>query len=86
MGADVRRFALVYGLLLLLLATTIACAILLPMGPVKPFLALGIAFAKASLVYWFFMRLRAETGLVRLFALAALLWVFILFFLGLPVD
>jgi cytochrome c oxidase subunit 4 len=86
MGADVRRFALVYGLLLLLLATTIACAILLPTGPVKPFLALGIAFAKAALVYWFFMRLRAETGLVRLFALAALLWVFILFFLGLPVD
>jgi cytochrome c oxidase subunit 4 len=86
MHADVRRFALVYGLLLLLLATTITCAILLPTGPVKPFIAIGIAFAKGSLIYWFFMRLRAETGLMRLFALAALLWAFILFFLGMPVD
>jgi cytochrome c oxidase subunit IV len=86
MAADVRRFAVVYGLLLLLLATTIACGILLPAGPVKPFISFGIAFAKAALIYWFFMRLRAEAGLVRLFALAALLWVFILFFLGFPVD
>jgi cytochrome c oxidase subunit 4 len=86
MHADVRRFAAVYGLLLLLLATTVACAILLPTGPVKPFIAIGIAIAKATLIYWFFMRLRAEKGLIRLFALAALLWVFILFFLGMPVD
>jgi cytochrome c oxidase subunit 4 len=86
MAADIRRLAVVLTLLLLLLATTIACAILLPTGPVKPYIAIGIAFAKAALIYWFFMRLRAETGLVRLFALAALLWVFILFFLGMPVD
>lgn len=32
------------------------------------------------------MRLRAEPGLVRLFAVAGLLWVFLLFFLGMPVD
>jgi cytochrome c oxidase subunit IV len=86
MAADIRRFALVYGLLLLLLATTIASAVLLPTGPVKPFISLAIAFAKAALIYWFYMRLRSEAGLVRLFALAALLWVFILFFLGMPVD
>jgi cytochrome c oxidase subunit IV len=86
MATEIRRLFAVYGMLILLLSTTVACAILLPPSTVKPFISIAIAFAKAALIYWFFMRLRAEPGLVRLFAVAGLLWVFVLFFLGLPVD
>jgi cytochrome c oxidase subunit 4 len=86
MAGQVRRLVAVYGLLLLFLSATVACAILLPANPMKPAIAIGIGFAKAALVYWFFMRLHAEPRLVRLFAVAALFWVSVMFYLGLPVD
>jgi cytochrome c oxidase subunit 4 len=36
--------------------------------------ALGIAFAKLALIYLFFMQLKYQRGLVRIFATAGFFW------------
>jgi cytochrome c oxidase subunit 4 len=76
-------FLFVYLALLCLLALTIGAAQLVQLGPFKPVVNLGIAAIKAALIAWFFMHVREGSGLVRLFAVAALFWVLILFGLGL---
>jgi cytochrome c oxidase subunit 4 len=43
-------------------------------GPVGAVVALGLAAAKMSLIFAFFMRLRYQSGLVRLFACAGFFW------------
>ena len=58
---------------LALLAATYGVSFL-QLGIFNPILNFSIAVAKAGLVAWFFMHLRAATGIVRLFAGAALLW------------
>jgi caa(3)-type oxidase subunit IV len=46
----------------------------LPPGPwLLPF-SLGIAFAKLAVIFLFFMQLRYQRGLVRVFALAGFVW------------
>jgi cytochrome c oxidase subunit 4 len=71
------RLGLVYLTLLGLLALT-AWATRLPPGPWSTPIALGIAVAKAALVFIYFMRLRERPGLIRLFALAGFFWLTIL--------
>lgn len=80
--SDRRTFVLVDLTLLALLAATYGISYL-HLGVGNVVLNLGIALAKAGLVAWFFMHLRTATPLVRLFAGAALLWLVILFSLGL---
>jgi cytochrome c oxidase subunit 4 len=75
-------FLLVYLALLGLLALTIGAA-QLQLGAFKPAVNLGIAALKAALIAWFFMHVREGSGLVRLFSVAALFWLLILFGLGL---
>lgn len=65
----VFRLVLVWLALLALLAATVAASFL-PLGPVLPFVSYAIAGAKAALILWFFMEMRAEGGLVRLAAVA----------------
>jgi cytochrome c oxidase subunit 4 len=62
---------------MMLLALTVG-ATLAPIGPFKPAANFLIALAKAGLVYWFFMHLSKERGLVRVFALGAGAWLAIL--------
>ncbi len=81
MAQDYRRFITVYVALLLLLAATMAST-LLELGAAKPAINIGIAFIKAGLVAWFFMKLRHANGLIRLFASAGLFWLLILLILG----
>jgi len=38
----------------------------------------GVAAAKAALIFWFFMQLRTEKGLIRVFAVGAIAWLAIL--------
>jgi cytochrome c oxidase subunit 4 len=80
--SDRRTFVLVDAALLALLAATYSISFL-HLGVFNPILNLGIAVVKAGLVAWFFMHLRMASGMVRLFAGAALLWLVILFALGL---
>jgi cytochrome c oxidase subunit IV len=75
-------FLLVYLALLGLLALTIGAA-QLQLGAFKPAVNLGIATLKAGLIAWFFMHVREGSGLVRLFSVAPLFWLVILFGLGL---
>jgi cytochrome c oxidase subunit 4 len=72
-----RRIILVYAALLALLSLT-ATATLLPAGPWSTPIALGIATAKVMLISIYFMRLREQSGLIRLFAVAGLFWLAIL--------
>ena len=80
MDATTRTLVLVWAVLIALLALTIG-ATLLPIGPLKPVINLGIALAKATLIFWFHMHLREETGLVRLAAVGAAAWLGIMLLL-----
>lgn len=77
MGAHIRLMVAVWLGLLLLLALTVGLSFL-PLGGFAPFASTGIAAAKALLVVWFFMHLRQDSGIIRLVALAAVVWVAIL--------
>ena len=77
-----RTFILADVALLGLLAATYGISYL-HLGILNPLLNFAIAVAKAGLVVWFFMHLRSASGLVRLFAGAALFWLVVLFALGL---
>jgi cytochrome c oxidase subunit 4 len=80
--SDRRTLVLVDLALMGLLAATYGVSFL-HLGIFNPILNFSIAVAKAGLVAWFFMHLRAMTGVVRLFAGAALFWLLIMFGLGL---
>lgn len=67
--------------LLLLLAVTVAASFVAA-GGVNVAVSLGIAFCKAALVFWFFMNLRAENGLIRIAALGAVTWLLLLLLLS----
>ena len=82
---EIRTLTMVWLALVGLLALTIGASYLFSGAP-SAAAGLGIAAAKAALIYWFFMKLRTEPALIRLFALAILLWIFAMMFLGLPVD
>lgn len=71
-----------WALLIALLATTVILAEI-GLGRWGPVANLSIAAVKTGIVAWVFMHLRRESALVRLFAGAALIWLAILFVLGL---
>jgi cytochrome c oxidase subunit 4 len=77
-----RTFLVVDVALMALLAATYGISYM-HLGVFNAILNIGIALLMAGLVAWFFMHLRAATGLVRLFAGSALLWLLIMFGLGL---
>jgi caa(3)-type oxidase subunit IV len=54
----------------------------LPGAPAKTWVCLAIAFAQIALIAVVLMRLNAASPLVRLCALAGLLWLSLLFILG----
>jgi cytochrome c oxidase subunit 4 len=72
---------LVWGALLGLLAVTVAASFVLT-GPLSLAAGLAIATAKSGLIFWFYMHLREEDGLARLFATGALAWLLLLFLLA----
>ncbi|TPE51047.1 cytochrome C oxidase subunit IV family protein [Amaricoccus solimangrovi] len=76
-----RLLVLTWAALLLLLALTVAASFLL-VGPPSLAAGIGIAAAKAALIFWVFMHLREDTGLLRVVAIAAFAWLGILFALG----
>ena len=69
----VRNPLLIWGALMLLVLATLGYAYL-PHGPFKAETGLAIAAAKAGLIAWVFMQLRAAAGIVRMAALAGLTW------------
>ena len=80
MAGDTRILVTVWAALMMLLALTIG-ATFLPIGGFKPAVNLAIALAKAGLIFWFYMHMRHERGLVRLAAIGAGAWLLILLLL-----
>jgi cytochrome c oxidase subunit 4 len=75
---NVRPFVLTWLALLFLLAITVSASFVAT-GPASLVIAMAIAMGKAVLIGWFFMKLRRESGLVRLAALAGVAWLGMLF-------
>jgi cytochrome c oxidase subunit 4 len=78
MKATLPLFGAWAALMGLLAATIAASYVFTGAGSVAA--SLGIAFAKATLIYLFFMNFRRETGLLRLAGIAAVIWLAILLF------
>jgi cytochrome c oxidase subunit 4 len=74
---SIQRLAAVYAALLCLLAMTAGSAVL-PAGWWSTPFGLIIASAKAFLIGFYFMNLRGQTGIVRVFAVAGLFWLTIM--------
>ncbi|MGF7163326.1 cytochrome c oxidase subunit 4 [Rhodoligotrophos appendicifer] len=74
---QIRPILLTWAALLGLLAATVGASFVLT-GPLSLAAGLVIAAAKAALIYWVFMHLREESGLVRIFAMGAGAWLMIL--------
>jgi len=72
---------LVWVGLMIGLVSTYAYA-LWPHFPLKPYVALLIAFLKAALIAFIYMKLSKAPPLIRLAAAAAFLWILILFCLA----
>lgn len=77
MGKEIRPLIFTWLGLMALLALTVASTFA-PIGALKPVVNLAIAFAKAGLIFWMFMHLREQKWLIRIMALAALVWLAIL--------
>src|SRR5438874_10043824 len=77
-----RVYYIVFGALMMLMFLTCFAAAF-DLGILNTLFALTIAFAKAGLIVAYFMHIRFSSKLVRLFALAALFWLSILFALTL---
>lgn len=77
MTREARLLVIVWLALMALLASTVAVTYS-PLGPLKPFINLAIAAAKAGLILWVYMHLREQRGLNRVAALAAVAWLAIL--------
>ncbi|MGF1625667.1 MAG: cytochrome C oxidase subunit IV family protein [Alphaproteobacteria bacterium] len=80
MTREIGRLVLVWLVLVALLAVAVGLSFV-PLGALSPALNMGIAVVKAALVAWYFMHLRHESGLIRLAALGAMLWIFLLLLL-----
>lgn len=74
----VGKLVTVWAAMLVLLGLSIG-ATLLPIGFWRQAISLGIAAIKAALILWVFMNLRRADGLTRLAAVAAAVFLAILF-------
>ncbi len=72
----------VFGILMILLIVTLAAAAI-DLGPLNLPIAMLIAIVKAGVVMAYFMHLKFNSALVRLFAFAGVAWLMILFHLTL---
>jgi len=72
-----KRLAFVWLTLMLLLALTVAGSFTVT-GSASAVVSFGVATAKVVLIFWFFMQLRTEKGLIRVFAVGAIAWLAIL--------
>lgn len=72
-----KRLAIVWLALLVLLALTVAGSFTVT-GAASAVVSFGVATAKVALIFWFFMQLRTEKGLIRVFAVGAIAWLLIL--------
>jgi len=73
----IRAILLVWLALLALLAISAASSFVFT-GPSNLLISFGTATLKALLIFWFYMHLKEEGGLNRIFALGAVVWLVLL--------
>jgi cytochrome c oxidase subunit 4 len=73
----VRTYVIIWAILTIMTFTTYAVA-QIDLGPFNIVIALLIAFFKMSLVIWFFMHVRTDSPLTKLFVFAGFFWMAIL--------
>ena len=73
----VRTYVLIWLILTIMTFITYYVA-QIDLGPFNVVIALGIAAFKMSLVIWFFMHVRADNPLTKLFVFAGFFWMAIL--------
>jgi cytochrome c oxidase subunit 4 len=78
---EIRSSVLVWLALLALLALSAAGSFVFT-GPLNLLVSFGTAGMKALMIFWFYMHLKEEGGLNRIFAVGAILWLVLL--LALP--
>ena len=66
---------------LLVLLTISAAASFAFTGPLNLLVSFGTAATKALLIFWFYMHLKEEDGLNRVFAIGAIVWLALLLLL-----
>jgi cytochrome c oxidase subunit 4 len=76
----IRPLFLVWAALLVLLAVSVAGSFVFT-GPLNLLVSFGTAALKALMILWFYMHLREEDGLNRVFAVGAVVWLVILLLL-----
>jgi len=79
--SEIRSLVLVWLALLVLLAASAAGSLVFT-GPLNLLVSFGTATLKALLIFWFYMHLKEEGGLNRIFAIGAIVWLALL--LALP--
>lgn len=72
-----RVYLLIWTVMVVLLAVNVAASFA-PLGAFNLVVSLSIAVVKAALIFWFYMHLQRESGLVRLVGLGAVAWLLIL--------
>jgi len=79
----VRTYVIIWLILTIMTFTTYAVA-QIDLGQFNIVIALAIAFFKMSLVIWFFMHVRTDNPLTKLFVFAGFFWmaIFLVFTLG----
>lgn len=80
---SVSALVTIWGALIVLLLLT-AVSALFALGPLNVVVNLGVSFMKTFLVMAFFMHLNAEHGLIRIVAVAGLVW--LCFLIGLSLS
>ena len=73
----VRTYVIIWAILTIMTYVTFRVA-QIDLGPFNVVIALAIAFFKMSLVIWFFMHVRTDNPLTKLFVFAGFFWMAIL--------
>jgi cytochrome c oxidase subunit 4 len=79
--SETRPILLTWAALVALVALTVAGSFAFS-GTLSLVTWLSIAVAKTALIFWVFMHLREDRGLLRIFAVGAIAWLMILFAFG----
>jgi len=74
---SIKMYVIIFTVLLVLTFMTV-CVAFIDLGFLNVPIALGIAVLKAALVLWFFMHLRHNSALTKLFAAAGFIWLLLL--------
>jgi cytochrome c oxidase subunit 4 len=75
----VKGYLTIFGLLMVLLALTVAAAFLPHFGYLSIIIAMLIAFIKATVVVLYFMHVKFSSRLTMIFVVSMMLWLGILF-------